>query len=54
MSWIIENYAAVLEVIGAVSVVAALVAKLTPSKLDDTWVAKVQKVLDVVALNVRK
>lgn len=54
MSWIVENYAVVLEALGALSVAAALVAKLTPNTTDDSAVAKFKKALDFVSLSVRK
>lgn len=54
MSWIVENYAPVLELLGALSIAAALFAKLTPNKKDDSYVAKARKVLDFVSLSLRK
>jgi len=54
MDWIINNWDNVLAAIGAASVLAAALAKVTPNKTDDAIVAKVQKVLDVLALNVSK
>ena len=54
MSYVLENYALILEALGALSVAAALFAKLTPNTKDDSAVAKVQSVLDFVSLSLRK
>lgn len=54
MNYLIENYDLILEALGALSIAAALFAKLTPNTKDDTAVAKVKKVLDFVSLSLRK
>jgi hypothetical protein len=50
----LENLEAALAILGAMSVVAALVAKLTPNTKDDTVVAKIKKVLDFLSLSLRE
>jgi hypothetical protein len=54
MDYIVNNYIEILAVIGAFSTAAAGLAALTPNKKDDAIVAKVQKVLDFLALNFGK
>lgn len=49
-----DNYVEILAVVGAFSTAAAGLAALTPNKKDDAIVAKVQKVLDHLALNFGK
>jgi len=54
MSWLLSHYDEVLELLGALSIAAALFAKLTPNSKDDEVVGKVKKVLDFVSLSLRK
>ena len=50
MSWITEHYDEVLQIIGAAVALATLVVKLTPTQKDDTFLAKVIKVLSALSL----
>jgi hypothetical protein len=49
----VDNLELVLEVLGALSVAAAIVAKATKNTKDDTYVAKFKKFLDFVSLSKR-
>ncbi len=49
----LENLELVLEVLGALSVAAAIVAKATKNVKDDALVAKFRKFLDFVSLSKR-
>ena len=51
MTWILENLETILAALTAINVAAALLAALTPSKKDDAFLAKVQSVLDLLALS---
>lgn len=48
MKWIIENYEAVLTIVGSTVATLALIAKLTPSPKDDGVIAKVLEWLKLV------
>jgi hypothetical protein len=52
MEWIFQNWDALLTAATAIITAAAAITALTPSPKDDNIVAKVRKVLDVLALNV--
>lgn len=52
MTWITENFANIMAVIGAVIVVARLVVKLTPSPADDSILEKIVNVLKAVGLHI--
>lgn len=53
MNWAIENAGGIaLALTGTISACAAIAA-LTPSKKDDSFFAKIRKVVDLLALNVR-
>lgn len=54
VDFIKSNWTEILEIAMALNVAAALFAKLTPNKKDDTVVAKIGKVLDWVSLSARK
>jgi len=51
MNWVIANWDSVLGIITGLITVASIVAKLTPSETDDKMIAKVLKVIDVIAIN---
>jgi len=53
MNWITENYQTILQILGAVYTVATLIAVLTPSDKDDTFLAKVGKWADRVGFNLK-
>lgn len=50
IDWIISNWSYVLSGIFALIVVASIVVKLTPSKKDDSFLAKLIDVLDRLSL----
>lgn len=52
MAFIIEHVDELLEIVSAAVALASLVAALTPNPKDDGIVAKLRKVVDVIALNV--
>ena len=41
MEWIIAHWAELVELVFAVLGVASLVAKFTPTKVDDKWIGKI-------------
>jgi hypothetical protein len=54
LNWIITNASSIIGVATAVVTAASAIAALTPTPKDDTWVAKIYKVVDWLALNVGK
>lgn len=54
MSWILEHKEALISIITGVVAVASAIAALTPTPKDDSWVKKIYKVVDLLALNVGK
>ena len=50
MEWITAHWKDILAVIGGVVAVASLIVKLTPTQKDDTFLAKVIKVLSALGL----
>jgi hypothetical protein len=54
VSFVVDNKVAILAGFAALNALAAIVAKLTPNKKDDEFVAKFSKFLDYVTLSVRK
>lgn len=54
ISYIVTNSDSILGVVTAVVAVASAVAAMTPTPKDDTWVAKIYKAVDWLALNVGK
>jgi hypothetical protein len=54
LNWIITNASSIIGVATAIVTAASAVAALTPTPKDDTWVAKIYKVVDWLALNVGK
>lgn len=53
MAWIIENWAEVLNALSMIIAAASAVSALTPNKSDDALIAKIRKVVGLLALNVR-
>jgi hypothetical protein len=53
MNWITENYVTLLAVLGSLYGVASLVATLTPSDKDDSFLEKVGKWADRIGLNLK-
>ena len=54
LNWIITNASDLIGVAATIIAAASAVAALTPTPKDDTWVAKIYKVVDWLALNVGK
>ena len=54
MSWILEHKDALIGIITGVVALASAIAALTPTPVDDGWVKKIYKVVDLLALNVGK
>jgi len=51
MEWLTANYGSVIAIVTGVVSVASLIAKLTPTEVDDAWVAKALKFVDFLAIN---
>jgi len=51
MEWLTQNWDNVLIIISSVISVASVLVKVTPTQNDDTLLAKIISVLDVLALN---
>jgi len=54
MNWIIGNYEVVLKMIGSFYITATLIATLTPTGKDDTFLEKVGAFFDRVGLKIKK
>lgn len=54
MNYITENWTQIIAVITSVVTTASLIVKLTPTPEDDTILAKIVAVLNVLALNKAK
>ena len=54
MTYIQENWEAILAILTSVVAAASAIAALTPTPKDDGWVKKAYKVVDLLALNVGK
>ena len=54
MNWIINNYNIVLEILGGFYVVATLIATITPTGKDDTFLEKVGAFFDRVGVQLKK
>ena len=51
MEWITINWAALVAIVTGIVTVASIIAKLTPTTVDDKWVAKALQVIDILAIN---
>ena len=49
-----ETISDIANIATAVISVASIIAALTPTPKDDVWIAKLYKVLDVLAINIGK
>jgi len=49
--WVINNWETILLVATGIVTGASVIAKLTPSETDDKWLAKILKVVDMLAIN---
>ena len=54
LNWIITNAGTLIGVASSIVAAASAIAALTPTPKDDTWVAKIYKIVDWLALNVGK
>jgi len=54
MSWILEHKDALIGILTGAVALASAIAALTPTPKDDSWVGKIYKVVDLLALNVGK
>lgn len=54
LNWIITNASDLIGVATTIVAAASAIAALTPTPKDNTWVAKIYKVVDWLALNVGK
>ena len=50
MEWITQHWKDILAIIGGVVTVASLIVKITPTQKDDTFLAKVIKILAALGL----
>lgn len=50
----VETIFEYLQIAGLVVAVASAIASVTPTPKDDEWIAKIYKVIDVLAINVGK
>ena len=50
MEWLHNNWKDILAIIGGIVTVASLIVKLTPTRKDDAFLAKVSKVLAALSL----
>jgi len=53
MTWLTENYTQILTILGSIYGLATLVAALTPSDKDNTFLEKVGKWADRIGLNLK-
>ena len=51
MEWIIANWTSVVAIITGIISTASIVAKMTPTEVDDKWVARGLKLVDFLAVN---
>ena len=54
INYIVDNADALIRSLTAIVAGASVIAALTPTPIDDGWVAKLYKVVDWLALNVGK
>jgi hypothetical protein len=52
--WALDNKETIIQLLTGAVTVASLVATLTPNNSDNAWVARVNKVVSWVALNIGK
>ena len=52
--WVLDNRDTVIQILTGAVTAASLVATLTPNNSDNAWVARVNKVVSWLALNVGK
>ena len=52
--WVLDNKDTVIQILTGAVTIASLVAALTPNDSDNAWVARANKVISWLALNVGK
>ena len=52
-TWLMANWEGILFAVTSVISAASVVAAMTPSQTDDNWVAKMKRIADWLALNVK-
>lgn len=52
--WIIENWKLLGSIAGGILLTANSIAALTPNETDNKWIARIQKVVDLVAMSTGK
>jgi len=50
MTWLLENWTAILELVGLFMVLASAVTRLTPTPTDDEWLDKLRRLLGRASL----
>jgi len=51
MNFIINNITEIIAIITGIVTVASIIAKLTPTQVDDIWMARILKFIDLLAIN---
>lgn len=51
MNWLLENWAGILTAVTSVIAAASAIAALTPTPKDDSFVAKIKGLVNLLALN---
>ena len=54
VTYLVENKDELIAIASSVVALASLIAAITPTPKDDTWVGKAYKIVDWLALNVGK
>lgn len=54
VSWVMENFGALIGILTALVAAASAIAAVTPTPRDDEIVGKLYKIIDALALNVGK
>lgn len=54
ITWVIDNKDVVIQILTGLVTAASLIATLTPNDSDNVWVARANKVVSWLALNVGK
>mgnify|MGYP001322051249 CR=1 len=54
VTYLVENKDELIAIVSSVVALASLIAAITPTPKDDTWVGKAYKIVDWLALNVGK
>jgi hypothetical protein len=54
ITWVIDNKDVVIQILTGLVTAASLIAALTPNDSDNVWVARANKVVSWLALNVGK